>query len=119
MSRRALRFVFLALLLGGLLLWRQLRTPRDLRVEIDLSDALPGEIAEVDVTVLRDGRALARVDERYGRSGAPSRFSVPVRALPGPAELEVTLVAGSGRVARRIRSSVVLEHDAPAVVHVK
>lgn len=119
MSRRALRFVFLALLLGGLLVWKQLRTPRALHVEIDLSDALPGEIAEVDVTVLRDGRALARVDERYGRGGAPSRLSVPVRALPGPAEIDVTLVAGSGGVARRIRSTVALERDAPAVVHVK
>jgi hypothetical protein len=117
-SRRTLRFVFLALLLGGLVLWTRLRSPRDLRLEVDLTDALPGEIAEIDVTVLRDGRALARVDERYGPRGAPAKLPVSVRALPGPVQVEVTLVSAGG-VARRVSSAIVLQRDAAAVVRAK
>ena len=49
-----LRLGFLLFLAGGLALWSELRRPRDLRLELDLTSALPGEIVELDVTVLRD-----------------------------------------------------------------
>jgi hypothetical protein len=117
-SRRWLRFAFLAALAGGLVVWAQLRTPRDLRIEVDLTHALPGEVGEVDVIVRREGRALARVEERYGPRGAPATIVVPVRARPGPAEVEVTLV-GPGGVSRRIRTPVLLNRDSPAVVHIE
>ena len=46
-----LRLGFFLLLAGGLLLWSELRRPRDLGLELDLTGALPGQIVEVDVTV--------------------------------------------------------------------
>jgi hypothetical protein len=113
-GRLALRLAFLALLGGGLVLWTQLRRPRDLRVDLDLTRALPGEIVEVDVVVRRDGRALGRTDETYGRRGAPATVHVTVRAAPGAAEVEATLVTLAG--ARRTRARVQLDESAPAVV---
>jgi hypothetical protein len=115
---RALRFVFLAALAGGLVLWAQLRAPRDMRIDVDLTSALPGDVTEVDVIVRREGRALARHDERYGSHGAPAVLTIPVRARPGPAELEVTLV-GSAGASRRIITPVLLDRDTPALVHVR
>jgi hypothetical protein len=110
-----LRLAFLALLGGGLLLWTQLRKPRDLRVDLDLTRALPGEIVEVDVVVRREGRALGRADETYGKRGAPGTVHLTVRAAPGEAEVEATLVTLAG--ARRTRARVQLAESAPAVVH--
>jgi len=108
-----LRFGFLAVLGGGLLLFAWLRSPRDMVVEVDLSGALPGDVVESDVIVSRGERSLARVDERYGSIGAPGLLRVPVRARPGPASVEVTLVAPGG-AARRTNASVELSPERPA-----
>jgi hypothetical protein len=117
-NRRALRFGFVALLAGGLVWWAQLRSPRDLRIDVDLTAAMPGDVVEAEVIVRREGRALARVEEQYGETGAPARLSVPVRARPGPVDVEVTLVAAHG-AARRVRKAVTLTRDGPAVVRVE
>jgi hypothetical protein len=45
MRRLAPRLIFLALLGGGLLLWSQLRKPRDLILLVDLTEALPGDVS--------------------------------------------------------------------------
>src|SRR5438067_9682253 len=92
MRRLAPRLIFLAVLAGGLVLWGQLRRPRDLSLEIDLQGALPGEIREVDVVVRRAGHALARHDVRYAAEGAPGTISLLVHAAPGEVEVETTLV---------------------------
>ena len=110
-----LRLGFLLFLAGGLLFWSELRRPRDLALDIDLSEALPGDIAEVDVTVLRDGHAVVRFDQRYGESGAPATLHVTARASPGPGDVDIMLVDAQGK-ARRIRTTVELRKDAPAVV---
>lgn len=112
------RLVFLALLGGGLLLWAQLRRPREMRIEIDLASALAGEISEVDVVVWRADHALARHQVRYGPAGAPGVVPLALRAAPGEAEVEATLIY-SGRPARRIVARVRLEEEAAARVEVK
>ena len=112
------RVAFLLLLGGGLVVWGELRRPRDLRLDIDLEDALPGEIAEMDVTVTRDGRALLRLDQKYGPSGAPVAVHSIVRARPGPAEVDAMLVDVQGN-ARRTRVPVDLTKDVPAVVKLR
>src|SRR5258708_2204067 len=95
-----LRAVFLGLLGGGLLLWGELRRPRALALVVDLSSALPGEIAEVDVVVRRGGRVLMRHDVRYGSGGSPETLVIPVHAAPGDAEVETTL-GYAGKPSRR------------------
>jgi hypothetical protein len=110
-----LRLGFLLVLGGGLLLWSELRRPRDLALDLDLTGALPGDIVEVDATVLRDGRAVVRLDQRYGSSGAPATVHLTARARPGPAEVDVMVVDAQGR-ARRARLTVELRRGAPAVV---
>jgi hypothetical protein len=117
-SPRLLRFGFLALLAGGLLLIARARTPRDMLVEVDLTGALPGDVIETDVVVSREEHSLARVDEQYGASGAPGLLRVRVRARPGPASVEVTLVA-SGGAARRTMASVELSPERPARVEAR
>lgn len=112
-----LRLGFFLLLGGGLLLWSELRRPRDLRLELDLTDALPGDVVEVDVTITRRGQALFRVDQRYGAAGAPSTVTAVIRARPGPAELDAMLVDGKGN-ARRTRMPIDLRKDVPTVVKV-
>ncbi|MCA1827040.1 MAG: hypothetical protein ABR567_21970 [Myxococcales bacterium] len=107
------RAVFLALLAGALIFWVQRRQPRDLALEIDLTSVLPGEIAEIDVVVRRDGHALARHDVRYGASGAPGLLELNVKAAPGPVEVETTLVY-SGKPARRVISQTELAEDRPS-----
>jgi hypothetical protein len=109
---RWLRVGFLAVLAGGLFLFARARSPREMVVEVDLTSALPGDIVETDVIVYRDGRSLARVDERHGARGAPATIRVPVRAQPGAATVEVTLVSAGG-VSRRIARPVVLTADGP------
>jgi hypothetical protein len=115
MSRLAPRLVFLALLGGGLLFWSQLRKPRELVLEIDLTQAMPGEITEVDVVVRRDGHALARHDVRYGAAGAPGLLQLPLRASPGDAEVETTLVY-AGKPARKSVSQATLAESPSARV---
>ena len=110
-----LRLGFFLLLAGGLLLWSELRRPRDLGLDLDLTGALPGEIAEVDVTVLRDGHPLLRFDEKYGPGGAPGTVHLTVRAQPGPVEVDVMLVDVRG-TARRTRATVELRKGGNAVV---
>ena len=110
-----LRLGFLLLLGGGLLLWSELRRPRDLALDLDLTSALPGEIVEVDVTVLRDGRPLLRFDQKYGTAGAPATLHLTVRARPGPVEVDVMLIDARGN-ARRTRATVELGKDKNAVV---
>ena len=89
------RLLFLVALGGGLLFWSELRKPRDLHLSIDLTEALPGDIREVDVVVRRDGHALARHDVRYGAAGAPGNVELMVHAAPGDAEVEITLGYGA------------------------
>src|SRR5438034_9773215 len=92
----AKRLIFLALLAGGLIVWTQFRRPRDMIVELDLTGALPGEIVEADLIVRRAGHVLLRSTRSFGAAGAPGLLSLSVRTTPGPAELEATLVRGSG-----------------------
>ena len=112
-----LRVAFLALLAGGLLLWSRARAPKDLLLVIDLTDALPGEITEVDVVVPRGGRGLARSDRRFVLGQAPQRVVLEVRASPGAADVEATLV-GPGK-ARRVQGSVQLGEGGPGVFRVR
>jgi len=110
-----LRLGFFLLLAGGLLLWSELRRPRDLGLELDLTGALPGQIVEVDVTVSRDGRPLLRFDQKYGPAGAPATLQLTVRSRPGAAGVDVMLIDARGN-ARRIRATVELRKEASAVV---
>jgi hypothetical protein len=82
-------------------------------VEVDLTSAMPGDVVETDAIVYREGRSLARVDERHGARGAPATIRIPVRARPGAATVEVTLVSAGG-ASRRIAVPIVLTADKPA-----
>ena len=113
--RLTLRIAFLAALAGGLLFWSRARNPKDLELVVDLTAALPGELTELDVVVTRNGRALLRSDRRYGKLGAPQRESYQLRAAPGPAEVEATLLSPP-KAARRQTVPVQLVEGAPAVV---
>jgi hypothetical protein len=107
-SRLWPRLVFLALLAGGLLWWAHLRQPREMTVTIDLTSSLPGEVSEVDVVVRRAGHVLLRHEAHYGAGGAPGTLRLTVRAAPGDAELETTLVY-PGKPARRTVEPIRLE----------
>lgn len=109
------RLVLLALLGGGLLLWAQLRSPREVRVAVDLTGALPGDVTEVDVVVRRGGHALARHDVRYGSAGAPGTVEFIVHAAPGEAEVETNL-AYAGKPSLRSVARVLLSASGPARV---
>jgi hypothetical protein len=113
-----LRLGFFVFLAGGLLLWSELRRPRDLGLDLDLTGALPGEIAEVDLTVSRDGRALLRFEQRYGSGGAPATVHLTLHARPGPVEVDVMLIDARG-VARRVRATVELRKEPAATVPVR
>ncbi len=115
MAKALARLVFLALLAVVLLWWSQSRRPRDLRLEVDLTGALPGEVTEADVVVRRSGRALARHEVRYGPSGAPATLEMVVHAPPGDAEVETTLGYG-GKPSRRSVSRVKLSVEESARV---
>ena len=97
--------------------WARLRVPRTLPVVIDLTDALPGEVTGIDVTVSRSGRALARVDRRYGASGAPQRVAIEVRAPPGLADVEATLLY-RGAPAQRSAAQLDLREDEPVSLRI-
>jgi hypothetical protein len=112
-----LRIAFLALLAGGLILWVQLRQPRDLRFDVDLSAASPGDVFEVEILVFRDGHALSRIEERYGPAGAPATVHAQVHARPGPVDLEITLVDARGTARRDRAEGFVLKRDAVPVLH--
>jgi hypothetical protein len=116
--QHVLRVAFLALLAGGLLLWAHLRAPRQLELVVDLTDALPGEVTQLDVVVLRHGQALLRSDRRYGKEGAPQRVRVEVRARPGPAEVEATLVY-AGRPAQRWQRTLELREGQAATLQAR
>jgi hypothetical protein len=107
--------LFLLALGGGLLLWTQGRKPREMRVEVDLTSALPGDIVEIDVVVRRAQAALARHDVRYGASGAPGMVQFTVHASPGEAEIETTLLYARGPAHRAV-APVKLSEDSPARV---
>lgn len=109
---------FAVLLGGGLLFWAQLRAPRDLLLDLDLTSVQPGDLVEVDVTVARGGRGLARRDERYGPAGAPASIHLQLRGRPGPAEVETTAIDRAGR-ARRSRARVDLDDGRRAVLAVR
>jgi hypothetical protein len=115
MTRLAPRLVFLAVLGGGLLLWSHLRRPRDLRVQVDLTGALPGDVTGIDVVVRRQDHALARHEVRYGAAGAPGTVEFIIHAPPGRAEVETTLDY-PGKPSRRTVASVKLSGDEPARV---
>jgi hypothetical protein len=115
MRRLAPRLMFLVLLGGGLLLWSQLRRPRDLTLQVDLSGVFPGEVTEVDVLVRRSGHALARHQVRYGAKGAPGTLEFVVHAAPGEAEVETTL-GYAGKPSRRSVARIELSEDAAARV---
>jgi hypothetical protein len=115
MRRLAPRLIFLALLGGGLLLWSHFRKPRDLRLQIDLTEVRPGEVTDVDVVVRRGNRALARHEVRYDGAGAPATVELIVHARPGPAEVETTL-GYAGKPARRIVARVDLSDAGTARV---
>ncbi|GAC1336481.1 MAG: hypothetical protein NVSMB23_01470 [Myxococcales bacterium] len=117
--RQRLGRLFFVLVLGGALaLWAHLRAPRDLLLDLDLTAVQPGDLAEVDVTVARDGRGLARRDERYGALGAPASLHLQLRGRPGPVEVETTVVDRAGR-ARRSKARVELDDARRAVVTVQ
>jgi len=111
------RAVFLGLLGGGLLLWGQLRKPRELGLQLDLTRALPGEISGLDLVVRRGQRALLREEMSFGKAGAPGTVSLQIRAAPGEAEVEATLTY-PGKPAHRTTAKVKLSESAPAVVPV-
>lgn len=111
------RLIFLALLAGGLVLWLQLRKPRELLVRIDLTGAMPGNVVEADIVVRRGSEALTRSDRHFGRTGAPGALEVLVHARPGDAEVETTLVY-AGATARKLVQPVTLG-DEPALVAVR
>jgi hypothetical protein len=112
------RLLFLLALGGGLLWWGELRRPRDLRLSIDLTAALPGDVIEVDVVVRRGGHVLGRHEASYGSAGAPGTVAMTVHAPAGEAEVETTL-AYTGKPARRGIARVRLSAKAPATVHVE
>jgi hypothetical protein len=110
------RLIFLALLAGGLILWAQLRKPRDLVLELDLTDSLPGDVQEVDVLVRRGGEPLTRSDRQYGDHGAPGTLQILVHAQAGDAEVETTLVYRGGKAVRTTKTAR-LSADETARVH--
>ncbi len=113
--QRLLRLGFLALLAGGLVLWTQLRKPRDLVIELDLAAAMPGELSEVDLLVTREGHLLSRTVLNFDHAGAPQILRNELRAKPGTAELEADLVYRS-RPTRRTRAQIELDVSKPARV---
>ena len=115
MRKLAPRLLFLALLASGLLWWSQQRRPRDLRLAVDLTAMMPGDVTEVDVIVRRGGHALARHEVRYGAEGAPATVELIVHAAPGEAEVETNL-AYAKQPARRSVARVQLATESPARV---
>jgi hypothetical protein len=108
-----LRVVFVAVLAGGLLYWSQLRKPQDLKLQIDLTSALPGEITELELVVRREGHLITRKQIQYGKAGAPGLFETEIHARPGPTDVEVTLVY-ENKSAHRTSTTVDLAGDKPA-----
>jgi hypothetical protein len=116
MRKAVPRLLLLAALGGGLLIWSQMRRPRDLRISLDLTAVLPGEVKDLDVIVRRGGHALARHFVRYGATGAPGTVEFVVFAAPGNAEVETTL-AYRQKPSRRSVARVKLSPDEAAKVH--
>jgi hypothetical protein len=115
MRRLGPRLILLAVVAVGLLWWSQARSPRDLRLQIDLTATEPGNATALEVIVSRGGHALARHEVQYGAGGAPATAEFVVHAPSGQAEVETT-VAHAGKEATRTVSRVELSPDAPARV---
>ena len=115
MRKLAPRLLFLAFVAGGLVWWSQLRRPRDLRLAVDLTAMMPGNVTEVDVIVRRGDHALARHEVRYGAEGAPATLELIVHAAPGEAEVETTL-AYAKQPSRRSVARVQLSGESAARV---
>jgi len=115
MRKLAPRLLFLAFVAGGLLWWSQQRRPRDLRLAVDLTAMMPGDVTEVDVIVRRGGHALARHEVRYGAAGAPGIVELIVHATPRQAEIE-TALGYEGKPARRSVARVELSGSETARV---
>ncbi len=82
-------------------------------MEIDLTQALPGELAEVDLTFRRGDALLARKDLQFGKEGAPQVLHEELQSLPGEAQLQAELVY-RGRPAARFDATLQLAGEAPA-----
>jgi hypothetical protein len=115
MRRVVPRLLLLVFLGGGLLWWSQLRRPRDLRLAVDLTAAMPGDVTEMDVIVRRGGHALARHEVQFGAAGAPGTVEFVVHAVPGDAEVETTL-GYAGKPSRRTVARVELSANEAARV---
>ena len=103
----ALRLGFLGAVLAGLIFWSELRRPRDLPLEIDLTGALPGDISGLDVVLTRGSGLLLRQQPAFPAIGAPAVYRLTAHARPGPAEVDVTLLYAKG-AAHRTRTPVTL-----------
>lgn len=113
--RLVARGAFLLLLAGSLGLWAHLRMPRALRLDVDLTSALPGQLREVDVVVMRGGEAVSRQRSTWGAAGAPATLHLDLRGRPGAFDVETTLV-DEARHAQRVRAHVVLREGEPGTV---
>jgi hypothetical protein len=107
-----LRLLFLTLIVGGVFFWQRSKVPRDLKLLLDVSAARPSEITGFEVLVRRSGAALARHEVTFGAAHAPAKFELTLHLVPGPADVETTLVYG-GKPARRVQTEMDLsaEHD--------
>lgn len=112
---RLLRLGFVALLGAGIVLFAQERKPRDLPLVVDLTEALPGSVVEVDLVVRRDGHVLLRKVLETGAAGAPGTLRAVVRARPGDADVEATLSYAQGPAHRSV-TRVRLAEEAEARV---
>jgi hypothetical protein len=114
MKRPLPRLLVLALAAAGFFYLARSR-PRDLSLELDLSNARPGSIAAIDLTLRREGKALLRREQRF-TSGAPVLLPIAVHTAPGAAELELTLVDRSGAASRQMLAVELREIEGPAPV---
>jgi hypothetical protein len=109
-KRLLIRFVVIALALGGVYLFQRGRKPADLSLAVDLSGARPKEITGIDVVIRRGGRPLSRHEMSFGGSGAPSTLEFVVHAAPGNADVESTLNY-QGRPSRRTTVQIDLQPE--------
>ena len=114
MKRPWLRPAFLALLACGLVFLARGR-PRELPLDVEVRPQGSPQPRSFDLVVRRAGGALLRVEQSFDAVGPPAVVRVSVRAQPGPAEFDLTVVDAQGS-ARRFRGLVDLAEDAPARV---
>lgn len=111
LRRRVLRIGAVVLFAGGAFFWLRGHAPRPVTLIVDLDS--PREVREVDLIVRRQGTLLRRLDQRFP-DGAPASLRVEVRAVPGPADVELVVVGAQGP-ARRTQGTVQLDEEVPAV----